>query len=144
MERLLFVLSPHHGQISTADQSRRFVWLTRNCNFLTGLRSIIVNYSVFLKKQPFIDFLCEIMRQSPCGRWKYGNDTRITNVEIKDVVEFFDPVFNAEFHDKEGEFLLKHCQGQFDKCPWAADNSFNQVRSSCSFSKSRSAGTSHY
>lgn len=69
----------------------------------------VVNYGVFQKKQPFLEFLREVMRHSPCGKY-YKRDRTISRIEIDAVVNYLDRNQNAKYYDDEIEFLLKHCK----------------------------------
>ncbi|CAF1176658.1 unnamed protein product [Rotaria sordida] len=74
------------------------------------LTNLDVNYSIFMKKQPFLDFLCEIMLDSPCGKRKYGRQRNIRKADLNDVVQFLDSNSNRTYYEGEVEFLLKHCK----------------------------------
>ncbi|UJR09388.1 hypothetical protein I4U23_013631 [Adineta vaga] len=73
------------------------------------LMNLDISHAVFQKKQPFVEFLCEIMRHSPCGKY-YNRDRNISRIEINDVVNYLDQNQNAEYYDGEIEFLLKQCK----------------------------------
>jgi hypothetical protein len=73
---------------------------------------VVVSHRVFMKKQPFLDFLCEIMRHSPCGKKCYGGNQNIRIAEMRDVLEFFDRNISGGYYDGELEFLLKHCKSK--------------------------------
>ncbi len=70
---------------------------------------VVVSHRVFMKKQPFLDFLCEVMVHSPCGKWQYRHNRNIREVTMEDVQQFFDQKNNHDYYDGEVEFLLKHC-----------------------------------
>ena len=61
-----------------------------------------------MKKQPFLDFLCEVMLQSPSGRKRYSRDRNRTKAEGDDVLWFLDHT-NPDYRT-ETAFLLKHCK----------------------------------
>ncbi|CAF4995849.1 unnamed protein product, partial [Rotaria magnacalcarata] len=62
-----------------------------------------------MKKQPFLEFLCEVMLHSPCGKRRYaGRQRNVQKVNGDDVLEFLD-VSNPTYHI-EMNFLLKHCK----------------------------------
>ncbi|CAM4856969.1 unnamed protein product [Rotaria socialis] len=73
------------------------------------LMNLDINHGVFMKKQPFLEFLCEIMLHSPCGKKRYGGRQRnVQKVHGDDVLEFLDirnPTYQIEMN-----FLLKHCK----------------------------------
>lgn len=66
---------------------------------------------VFLKKQPFLDFVREIMLQSPCGKRKYAHQRYLTMVSYEDVLEFLNT--NNRAYQSEAHFLLKHCSRKY-------------------------------
>ena len=69
---------------------------------------IVVKHSVFMKKQSFLDFVCEVMMQSPSGKKIYGRQKDARMAEGRDVLEFLD-VRNRNYRS-EADFLLKHCK----------------------------------
>jgi hypothetical protein len=78
-----------------------------------------VSHTVFLKKQPFLEFACEIMLQSPAGKRLYDRQRNARKAEGADVLRFLDvksPTYRAE-----AEFLLKHCKGKNLYLPWSID-----------------------
>ncbi len=74
---------------------------------------IVVSHRVFIKKQSFLDFLCEVMLHSPSGKWRYNGNRNVRKAEMEDVVKFFDRQINDGYYDGEVEFLLKHCQSKY-------------------------------
>ncbi|CAF4203077.1 unnamed protein product, partial [Adineta steineri] len=54
------------------------------------LMNLDVKHTVFMKKQPFIEFLCEIMSHSPSGKRKYGRQRNISKADGEDVLRFLD------------------------------------------------------
>jgi hypothetical protein len=73
---------------------------------------VVVSHKVFMKGQPFLDFLCEVMLHSPRGKSKYGYKRFISKVTMEDVLEFFDRNSNHGYYDGEVEFLLKYCKSK--------------------------------
>lgn len=73
--------------------------------------SVLVNHAVFMKKQPFLDFLCEIMLQSPCGKREYGRQKNISKADGNDVLRYLDT--NSQNYRQEVAFLLKQCKGNY-------------------------------
>lgn len=71
----------------------------------------LVKHSVFMKKQPFLDFLCEVMLHSPCGKRTYTNQSRRQKAEIEDVLSFLD--IHQPTYKQEVDFLLKHCKRKY-------------------------------
>lgn len=71
---------------------------------------VVVSHKVFTKRQPFLGFLCEVMRHSPCGKYYYGHQRDIRQATMKDVVKFLDKEENHNYYQGEVEFLLKHCK----------------------------------
>jgi hypothetical protein len=67
---------------------------------------------VFTKEQPFLDFLCEVMRHSPSGEWRYGHRRHIVKAELTDVLKFLDQNINGNYYAGETAFLLKHCKSK--------------------------------
>ncbi|CAF4212234.1 unnamed protein product, partial [Rotaria sordida] len=72
------------------------------------LMNLDVKHTVFLKKQPFLDFLCEIMSQRPWGKRKYGGQQNVQKADSNDVLKFLD--INNPTYKSEADFLLKHCK----------------------------------
>ncbi len=66
-----------------------------------------------MKKQPFLDFLCEVMLHSPCGRREYGRDHKVRKVEISDAVRYLDRNISGTYYEGEIEFLLKQCKSKY-------------------------------
>ena len=66
-----------------------------------------------MTKQSFLDFACEVMIQSPCGRKHFGRDQKI---EIEDVQKFLDQNISGEF-----DFLLKHCERKYSYYSYESD-----------------------
>jgi hypothetical protein len=67
-----------------------------------------VSHTVFLKKQPFFDFLCEIMRHSPCGNQQYSRQRNVQKVDGDDVLKFLDS--RSPTYRVEAAYVLKHCK----------------------------------
>ncbi len=65
-----------------------------------------------MKKQPFIEFLCEIMLHSPSGKELYRRQRNIQKADDDDILRFLDR--NNPRYQSEMDFLLKHCKR---KCP---------------------------
>ncbi len=70
-----------------------------------------MSHTVFLKKQPFLEFLCEIMLHSPCGKQKYGRQRNVQKVDGDDVLQFLNT--RSLTYQNEADFLLKHCKRKF-------------------------------
>ena len=58
---------------------------------MVSLYVLIVKHTVFLKKQPFLEFLCEIMLHNPCGKQRYDDQRNMKKVNVEDVLEFLAP-----------------------------------------------------
>ena len=97
--------------------------------------SSAVSYGVFIKEQPFLNFLCEVMLHSPTGKWLRSNRRNVGRLELKDVINFFDPDQNGEYYDGERKFLLEHCRSKYCTYLIRWTNSFilNYCRSFCLF-----------
>jgi hypothetical protein len=63
-----------------------------------------VSHAIFMKKQPFLDFLCEVMLQSPCSKWRYGRNRDVQKIQMKDVMKFLDGNISGGYY--HGEILL--------------------------------------
>jgi hypothetical protein len=61
-----------------------------------------------LKKQPFLEFVCEVMLHSPSGKQKYGGRRNVQKVDGDDVLRFLDA--KSPTYQREADFLLKHCK----------------------------------
>ncbi|CAF3728415.1 unnamed protein product [Rotaria sordida] len=72
------------------------------------LMNLDVKHTVFLKKQPFLEFLCEIMMHSPCGKRKYDGQRNVQKADGNDILKFLD--INNSTYKSEADFLLKHCK----------------------------------
>ncbi|CAF3953958.1 unnamed protein product [Rotaria sp. Silwood2] len=72
------------------------------------LMNLDVKHTVFMKKQPFLEFLCEIMLHSPCGKRKYARQRNVSKADGEDVLRFLD--INNPTYRNEIDFLLKHCK----------------------------------
>jgi len=72
---------------------------------------VVVSHRVFMKKQPFLGFLCEVMLHSPCGKRHYRRDRNLQRAELTDVLKFLDQSSN-QYYDDEIEFLFKHCESE--------------------------------
>ena len=79
-------------------------------NYLT-FESILVSHAVFMKKQQFLEFVCEVMLHSPIGKRKYGRQRGVVKAEGDDVLQFLD--VNSPYYQDEAVFLLKQCKGKF-------------------------------
>ena len=73
----------------------------------------IVNHGIFLRRQPFLDFVCEIMRCSPCGKYYQGQNRYQSKLSMKDVEQYLDPTNNAQFYNGEIDFLVKQCKRKY-------------------------------
>lgn len=65
-----------------------------------------------MTEQPFLDFLCQIMRQSPTGKWLYSERRKMGDLKPEDVLNFFDPDENGNYYQDEMNFLLDHCRSK--------------------------------
>jgi hypothetical protein len=74
---------------------------------------LTVSHAIFMKKQPFINFLCEVMLHSPRGKWQYGRNPGMRTAEIDDILNFLNPNLNVGYYDGEVEFLLEHCKRKY-------------------------------
>ncbi|UJR36678.1 hypothetical protein I4U23_029395 [Adineta vaga] len=72
------------------------------------LMNLDVKHTVFMKKQPFIEFVCEVMLHSPSGKRKYGQQRNASKADGADVLQYLD-VHNRNYRN-EADFLLKHCK----------------------------------
>ena len=86
-----------------SDGREWFAYLCHDCVYL-------VSHTIFLKKQPFLDFVCEIMLQSPAGKHRYRGQRDIRQANGEDVLRFLD--VRSTSYRIEAEFLLKHCKGK--------------------------------
>ncbi len=87
-----------------------------------------------MKKQPFLEFVCEIMLHSPCGKRKYARQRNMTKADGADVLEFLD--INNRTYRIEAEFLLKHCKRKcVHFCYTKKNRVFCTIRSSCSIER---------
>ena len=75
---------------------------------MVSLYVLIVKHTVFLKKQPFLEFLCENMLHSPYGKQRYGGQRNMKKINVEDVLKFLH--INNPMYKSEEEFLLKHCK----------------------------------
>jgi len=66
-----------------------------------------------MMKQPFLDFLCELMLHSPCGKWQYGQNRMIRAVPMEKVLKFFDQNRNRDYYDGEVNILSLKFFGAF-------------------------------
>ncbi len=69
---------------------------------------IVVSHTVYLKKQPFLDFICEILLHSPCGKRDYGRQRDARMVHGNDAIIYLDS--RSPTYESEANFLLKHCK----------------------------------
>ncbi|CAF1368534.1 unnamed protein product, partial [Adineta ricciae] len=72
------------------------------------LMNLDVKHSVFTKKQSFLDFVCEVMVQSPSGKAKHSRQRDVRMADGGDVLQWLD-VRNRSYRN-DAEFLLKHCK----------------------------------
>ena len=72
------------------------------------LMHIVVRHTVFMKKQPFLDFVCEVMLYSPSGKKKYGRLRDVRKADGSDVLDYLD--VNNRAYRIDADFLLKHCK----------------------------------
>lgn len=68
---------------------------------------VIVSHAVFIKGQPFLDFLCEVMLHSPSGKRRYLNYRNMGKADINDVLDIF-----TQNNNDDIEFLIKHCRSK--------------------------------
>ena len=61
-----------------------------------------------MKKQPFLEFLYEVMLQSPSGKRDYGNRRNIRKVDGDDALRYLD--IRSNRYQSEADFLLKQCK----------------------------------
>jgi len=64
-----------------------------------------------MKKQPFLEFVCEVMLRSPSGKRTYGQQRNVVKAKGDDVLQFLD-IDSPDYQD-EAAFLLKQCKGKF-------------------------------
>ena len=66
---------------------------------------------MFLKKQPFLEFVCEVMLQSPSGKKKYGRERDLRKVDGGDVLQWLE----WDNRNARGDlvFLEKQCKGEY-------------------------------
>ena len=87
-----------------------------------------------MKKQPFLDFVGEVMLNSPSGKQFYGRDRQATKVNLYDIQQFLhreNPRYSSE-----ATFLLKHCKSESEREVVPLANTFH-FRSRCSVSECR-------
>src|SRR5439155_1978028 len=72
---------------------------------------VVVSHTIFLKKQPFLDFVCEIMLHSPSGKRTYGHQRNVQKADRVDVLKFLD--MRSSTYQSEVYFLLKHCKRKY-------------------------------
>lgn len=73
--------------------------------------NILVSHAVFMKKQPFLDFLCEVMLHSPSGKRDYGRQRDVLKADGNDVLRYLDT--QSKNYQQEAQFLLKQCKGTY-------------------------------
>ncbi|CAF2600413.1 unnamed protein product [Rotaria sp. Silwood2] len=82
--------------------------------FANGTHRLLMNldmsHTIFMKEQSFIDFLCEVMLHSTCGKNHYKYKQNVHKAEMKDVLKFLDQNINGNDYHGEIEFLLNHCK----------------------------------
>ena len=79
--------------------------------YFTIFYTIAVKHTVFMKKQSFLEFACEIMLHSPSGKRIYGGQRNIEKATGDDVLTFLDRA-NPNYRN-EATFLLKHCKRKY-------------------------------
>ena len=72
---------------------------------------ILVKHSVFMKKQSFLDFVREVMVQSPSGKPKYSRQRNVRMADSHDVLQWLD--VRSRNYRNDAEFLLKHCKRMY-------------------------------
>ena len=77
---------------------------------VSHLLFISVKYSVFMKKQPFLDFVGEVMLNSPSGKHLYGRDRQATSAKLYDIQQFLHR--ENPRSSSEASFLLKQCKSE--------------------------------
>lgn len=65
---------------------------------------------MFVKEQPFLQFLCEVMQYSPTGKWLSSTRRNAGRLTVEDVLKFFDPNQNRDYYRREIEFLTEQCR----------------------------------
>ncbi|CAF1546280.1 unnamed protein product [Rotaria sordida] len=82
--------------------------------FANGTNRLLMNldmsYTIFIKEQSFIDFLCEVMLHSPLGKNYYKNTQKVQKAEMEVVVKFLDQNISGDHCHGEIEFLLNNCE----------------------------------
>jgi len=73
---------------------------------------IVVSHKVFMKKQPFLDFLCEVMRESPGIKRRHRQNENNRNIDINDILHLFDQNTNIQHYRDEIEYLLNQCKSK--------------------------------
>ncbi|CAF0788505.1 unnamed protein product [Adineta ricciae] len=84
------------------------------------LMNLDVNHGIFQRRQKFLDFVCEVMHYSPCGRYYRTQNRHESKLSMENVEEYLDSKNNAGFYKDEIEFLLKHCKHV--RVSWKAGN----------------------
>ncbi|CAF0788522.1 unnamed protein product [Adineta ricciae] len=74
------------------------------------LMNLDISHAVFQKRQPFLEFLCELLRYSPCGQWYNKHSSHTHAVTMSSAVQYLDSNENAEYYDGEIEYLLQYCK----------------------------------
>lgn len=77
----------------------------------------VVSHRVFMTKQPFLHFLCDIMSQCPSYKKRYGRTESNRRATLTEVVALFDPIRNDQYHI-DREFFLKNCRSKESKFPF--------------------------
>ncbi len=93
----------------------------------------LVRHTVFMKKQPFLEFVCEIMLHSPRGKRIYGRQRNVAKATGDDVLGFLD-IHNPTYRI-EAEFLLKHCKRKCWHFSLQENRVFCTIRPSCSIER---------
>ncbi|CAF0807946.1 unnamed protein product [Rotaria sp. Silwood1] len=79
--------------------------------FAKGTHQLLMNldikHTVYMKKQSFLEFVCEVMLHSPCGKRKYGRHRDVQTANGDDVLRFLDINTNPTYNH-EADFLRKH------------------------------------
>ncbi|CAF4984306.1 unnamed protein product, partial [Rotaria sp. Silwood1] len=78
-----------------------------NCQLVINLD---VSHKIFMKEQSFLDFLCDVMYHSPCGKRHWTNKRSTSKLQIQDVLQIFNKTTNNIYYEGEVEFLLNCCR----------------------------------
>ena len=83
-------------------------YLNIACYFILFL--VLVSHTIFLKKQPFVEFICEIMLYSPSGKREYGGRRNVSKISGDDALRYLDT--RSRTYQADADFLLKHCKSK--------------------------------